>query len=185
MSRELTPEDLEKLKRRIELKCERFLREQLREMRAQAQREAVKSRLSLVRGGKEWPMPKKEQRIWDWFIQLQCQMNDLRELVHTLTCGNPPELFPPSEFDWFRTFKYDYNPESTFLAARKMYRKILDSHWAFRLHLEKYLDETKNPERIRLIKRAQKVALETEEASKNALDTLNRIIAEIEKPEET
>jgi len=52
MTRELTPEDVKKLKRRIELKYERHLRTRLRERKAQAHRDEMRARLSLVRGGK-------------------------------------------------------------------------------------------------------------------------------------
>jgi hypothetical protein len=55
--KDLTPEDVEKLKRRILLKAEKYLRTQLRARRAQAHKDEMRARLHLVQGGKKAEEP--------------------------------------------------------------------------------------------------------------------------------
>ena len=50
--KDLTPEEREKLKKRISLKYENHLRRKLCERRVQRHREEVRARLHLVQGGK-------------------------------------------------------------------------------------------------------------------------------------
>ena len=57
--KELTPEDLEMLKKRIELKYENFLRRRLRERRAQRHREEMRARLYLIQGGNKSEEPRR------------------------------------------------------------------------------------------------------------------------------